>query len=278
VLAVVNTYTGTTAVSNGVLSLNVTTGTLAAASVISMNGGTFEVDNAGATAAESQVSGTLGVSTAGYSAAGDSTVRLVRTANQDITLTFSGLANPSRGFAGDSFGTAAGTVNFVTGGGVNGVTNGINLTGVAAGYINQGMFYGGGDYAFMNTAGGFVRAPVYGSDTGFVIASGSLTTGATNHNLVTSSLTGITTGTVATIKFTGTGAVDLTLSSGTTILTLAKTGMIRSGGGSTTISGGRQLGSRCHSRMRQPGRARQRAASMYSRPRSTSAVARTVRA
>ena len=50
VLAGVNTYTGTTAVSNGVLSLNVTTGTLASASAIAMNGGTFEVDNAGATA------------------------------------------------------------------------------------------------------------------------------------------------------------------------------------------------------------------------------------
>ncbi|MEI6636349.1 MAG: autotransporter-associated beta strand repeat-containing protein, partial [Planctomycetota bacterium] len=214
-----STYTGTTTVNQGVLTVNIATGTLTSASPVTLRGGTFEVDNVGAVGARVQASGTLSTTF------GDAVVRTTRTADQDVALSFAALAARQ----------PWSTLNFVQGGGTNSAANGITLTGVATGFINQGMFFGGADYAYMNSTGGFVRAPVYGTDAGFAVASSSLVSGS--NNLVSSSLTGVPTVSVTTIKFSGASGVDLTQNASTT-LTLSSGGLLRAGGGSTTISGG----------------------------------------
>ena len=215
-----NTYTGQTRVYNGSLVLNAATGAISGSSAVAFGGGQFTFDNIGATGALTIASGTL------TATAGDGVMTFARTADQDVGITF----------AGNSRANGA-TVNLAHGGGANSAANGFSITGAALGFVNRGLFFSGADYAYMNSAGGFVRAPVYGTDSGFVNASGSLTTGVSNHNLVQASLTGVATSTVATIKFSGASAVNLTQATNAT-LTLAQGGLLRAGGGSTTISGG----------------------------------------
>jgi fibronectin-binding autotransporter adhesin len=215
-----NTFTGQTRVYDGSLVVNAATGGLSASSAVAFGGGRLTFDNTGATGALTIASGTV------TATAGDGVMTFARTAAQDVGITFAGNSR-----------AAGATVNLAHGGGANSATNGFSITGAALGFVNQALFFSGADYAYMNSAGGFVRAPVYGTDSGFVNASGSLTTGASNHNLVQSSLTGVATGTVATIKFSGASAVNLTQNAGTT-LTLANGGLLRAGGGATTISGG----------------------------------------
>jgi autotransporter-associated beta strand protein len=157
---------------------------------------------------------------------GDNTIQATKGGALSSMLTF-GAAAPTR--------TAGSTANFVYTDGTIGGDNSIVLTGQAAGFINQGMFVNGANYAYMNAVGTYVRAAVYGSDAGFVDATSLLVTGS--HNRVTSSIAGQTTGTANTIKFDGAGAVDLTLASNG-LLTVSNGGLLRAGGGSTTISSG----------------------------------------
>ena len=215
-----NTYTGQTRIYDGSLVLNAATGAISGSSAVAFGGGQFTIDNTGATGALTISSGTL------TATAGDGVMTFARTAAQDVGITFAGNSR-----------AAGATVNLAHGGGANSASNGFSITGATQGFVTQGLFFSGADYAYMNTTGGYVRAPVYGTDSGFVNASGSLTTGASNHNLVQSSLTGVGAGTVATIKFSGASAVNLTQNASTT-LTLNNGGLLRSGGGATTISGG----------------------------------------
>ena len=113
-------------------------------------GGAFEYDNTTAAGARSM---SLDVLTATV----ESTVRAIRTAPQDVALTFSSLAARPMG----------GTVNFAATGGVNGAEVAINVASQPAGFIDQGTFFNGADYAFMNDAGTYVRAPAYGTDADF---------------------------------------------------------------------------------------------------------------
>lgn len=215
-----HTYTGQTRAYDGSLVLNVATGGLSGSSAVAFGGGRITIDNTGAIGGLTIASGTL------TATAGDGVMTLARTAAQDVGITFAGNSR-----------VAGATVNLVHGGGDNSATNGFSITGGATGFVNQGLFFSGTDYAYMNSAGGYVRAPAYGTDSGFVNASGSLTTGSTNHNLAESSLTGVATGTVATVKFSGGSVVNLTQATNAT-LTLASGGLLRAGGGATTISGG----------------------------------------
>jgi autotransporter-associated beta strand protein len=133
---------------------------------------------------------------------------------------------------------AGATMNFVVSGGVNGNNNDILFTTIAAGFVNQGAFFGGSDYAYLNTANGYVRAPIYGSDAGFIQQGSSgalLTTGS--HNLVNSTISGQTSVSVNTIKLdTSAGAVDIGNAGST--LTLTNGGLLATGGGAASISGG----------------------------------------
>ena len=67
-------------------------------------------------------------------------------------------------------------MDYWTNGGTNGSTNSIDITGAAAGFVDQGTFYTSGNaaygsasnttnYAWMNAAGTYVRGVNYGTDT-----------------------------------------------------------------------------------------------------------------
>src|SRR5262249_15255923 len=111
-----------------------------------------------------------------YDTASDSTLQsTLGTGGGTSSLTFGSLQ--ARG--------AGATMNFVVSGGVNGNNNLITFSTIAAGFINQGAFFGGSDYAYANAANSYIRAPIYGTDAGFVgqaSAGASLTTAS--HNLV----------------------------------------------------------------------------------------------
>ncbi len=141
----------------------------------------------------------------------------------------------SAGFTASSMGPrqAGGTVNFQVVGGVNGSTNFIKVTSFTPGFIDQGSFFNGADYAFIDAAG-FVRAPQYGVDSGFSAAD-ALTAGT--HGLVSGN-DSVGSTTLNTVKLTS--GSSLTISGGST-LNLNNSGILKSGGGSATISGGNIL-------------------------------------
>jgi hypothetical protein len=147
-------------------------------------------------------------------------------------------------------------INYVTVGGTQGVggTNNIVLSGAQTGFLRSRDIYNGADWAY-NDAGGFVRAPVYGTDANFSIASGPMDPLNGNiHYLINTDITGQgnfnsaggTTAFINTIKFSGGIGThqDLTQDGGTLLQVgsanggSAGGGILRSGGGSTTISGG----------------------------------------
>ena len=211
-LTAANLYPGATNINRGTLKVDSGAGgSLATTSGLTFGGtGTFNYD----TASTSQSMGALNFSV------GDGTVQLTRSA--DAALTFSSLAAR----------TAGATGNLTLSGGTPSATNGFNLTGAAAGFINQGTFFNGADFAYMDATGTFVRAPGYGSDSGFEAAD-TITPGT--HVKLTSTPAAQPSLTLNTLNLAGSGVGFP--QSGT--LTLVNNGILKSGGGSVgTISGG----------------------------------------
>jgi autotransporter-associated beta strand protein len=219
-----NTFTGTTTISNGTLKIDAGAGGSLSGNALTFSGtGTFNYDNTTASGSKSQSLGALTAS------AGEGTVQLTRTASQSVSLTFSSLASRAAGAA----------LNLVKSGtpGVNGTDSSISISGTAAGLLNKGVFFNGADYAYANTAGGYVRAPVYGTDSGFA----SVTTLAGNsgtHNLLTTSSSFSDGSFFKSTKISSPGTVDITISGTTWYWSgTGNGGLLRTGGGSTAING-----------------------------------------
>jgi autotransporter-associated beta strand protein len=140
------------------------------------------------------------------------------------TLTF-GLA-PAR--------TAGATGNFIVSGGTNGTTNSIKLT-QAIGFINQGYFFNGDNYAWMNAANTYVRGIAYGSDTGAVTSGTATTLASATHQEFTGNINGQNTATFTTLKDNGNNAFTLASGQTVTVNGILKTGNVAGG---ATISGG----------------------------------------
>ena len=223
-----NTYTGTTIINGGTVTLNRNTGSLNGNALTFGGTGTFNMDNTGAGAALAQSLGTLTFS------AGDGTVQITRTEDQDQTVTFSSLAARGVGATG----------NFVNTGGTNSATNGIILTGVTANAaMGPGYFFNGGttnaNYAFYDSTG-FVRGINWGVDSGTTTqAGGAIATIAYAQS------TGSTTATINGQAFTGLNFQNTTGIAQAVNITGAITtdGILRSGNGAstTTISGGTSI-------------------------------------
>ncbi len=155
---------------------------------------------------------------------GDSTVKSSSDGSGTASLTF--LTSEGR--------TAGATGNFVTSGGGNGISNKINLT-KAAGFIDQGTFFNGRNYAVVEGLNGFVRGISYGTDANTATSGGTVTLAATAHQEFTGEITAQESATFTTLKDAGNNA--LTLAPGAIVTT---NGLLKSGNvaGGATISGG----------------------------------------
>ncbi len=121
--------------------------------------------------------------------------------------------------------------------------NGGPATPAVDGFIDKGIFFNGSSYAWYDTSNfARVRAINYGVDAN-TATQGASTTGITGGNLnkhlrVTGDISGQGTATLLTLNLSGSlFSGGVALNPGTT-LTLTNGGILKSGGGSTTISGG----------------------------------------
>ncbi|MEI6715403.1 MAG: autotransporter-associated beta strand repeat-containing protein, partial [Verrucomicrobiota bacterium] len=208
-------HLGTTTLSGGLLWI---TGTFPSNTPLVYNGGTILFDPSGTF---SQSLGALNL------LVGDTTAQSNRTSG-NVSLTYSSLTRAT-----------GATGNFVISGGANGTTNSINITAQAGGFIDQGSFFGGKDYAFMNATGTYVRAPIYGTDANFTTVAGgsSLTSNASVHYNITAPITAQTTGSLYTLRMVNATAANnaLTIGSGNT---LSVAGILKGGTNSGSVSGG----------------------------------------
>lgn len=220
ILSGLNTHTGTTNISRGTLTLNTNTGSITGP--VSLGGSTFNLDNTGAAAAVTESIGTLT-----FGSGGDSTVNIARTVDQNQAVTFGSLGTRAAGSTG----------NFVNSGGGNGTGNGFFITGRAAGFIDQGTFFGGNNYAAMNALGTFVRGINYGPDGNSSSTTSTVAALPAGANALVSgagAVTAQTTATISTLQLTN--ANDFALAAGAT---LTVNGILKSGGAAGgSITGG----------------------------------------
>ena len=219
ILGGANTFTGTTMIGGGTLtlngSLNGTTGT----DLTFTGSGVF---NLSAASGVSQ-----GMKVLRFSG-GDGTVRSTHNGGTS-TVSFTSRAARTAGATGN-FTLINGTQGA---GGSNNITIGGELTGQL---LDRGLFYNGSQYAAYD-AGGFVRGLIYGTDAD---APASVPSGATlgvddaTQNVeISGNITAQTTASVNTIR--DPGAFSITLAGGQT---LSFNGFLKSGGNAATISGG----------------------------------------
>ncbi len=219
-----NTYTGATTISNGLLVLGdtFTTGSMSTSSAVTLgsaSGGAGGFEYAPGPAGASESLGALTFSS------GDSVVASLNSGGV-VSLAFSSLKPRAVGA----------TANFTVSGGVNGSTNQIVLAGQPAGFINQGTFFSNGSYAWMNSAGGYVRGINYGVDANTVTSAGGTTVAGTS--LTNAQITGPITAQIANSAFS-----TLNISNGgnfTTVAgaTLSVNGILKTGTPDSTLTSG----------------------------------------
>lgn len=136
------------------------------------------------------------------------------------TLTFSGLARTSG---------AVGTLQTVNG--ANGTSNKIVITGLATGFVDKGLFFNSSNYTY-NDAAGFLRAPVYGTDSGFVTIGSTASVASATHQQISGNITAQNTATFTTLRLNGNA--PLNIASGQTVTTDS---ILKAGGTAVTIAG-----------------------------------------
>ncbi|MGC3967789.1 MAG: autotransporter-associated beta strand repeat-containing protein [Pirellulales bacterium] len=230
ILSGANTYTGTTTVNNGSLTL-AATGTLASTAPLTFTGpGTFVRVDPGA--GNNQSFGLLTASN------GDASLQSAYGASGTASLTFANYVRsvggaPNLVYSGGTFSGASPTNKIVF----------TQIAGAApsSGFINQGTYVNSADYAYYDAVVGYARAPIYGTDANFSTSVGGTTLGinsASTHVLLSAAnVTAQTTASVATLKISSATARNIVLGASQT-LTIAGGGILRTGGAASTISGG----------------------------------------
>ena len=220
VLTAANAYTGTTTVSGGRLLVDSGAGgSIQTSSALAFNAtGTFDFDNTTASSARAQSLGAL------TSAAGAANVQVTRTASQNVSLAFASLGSR----------TASATRNFVYGGtpGTIGVDSSIAISGLSSGVIDPGTFFQGSNYAAYD-AGGFVRGVEYGVDANSATSGAAASVSSVAYQRVTGNISAQQTATFTGLNLDGSANVVIGASQ-----TITTGGLLKSGGGSSTVSGG----------------------------------------
>ena len=214
-----NTYTGLNSALGGIFAVTGSATDVIAntSGLVVGGGGTFQYNGASTGSTE-----TLGALTLNNANSGFGSIQSVYGTSGNTALTFSSVTARNSG-AG---------VNYLVTGGLNGSTNMIVLNGQTTNsFINAGSFFGGSSYAFNDTAG-FVRGMVYGTDSQ-TSAANALTPGT--HSQITSNQSVGSSLSIRTLNISGTA--DLTMGTGTSLM-LVDGGILETGGGSSTISGG----------------------------------------
>ncbi len=228
-----NQITGELHISGSTLRLLSATGTLPSSTTLRFSsnvhgeggGGSFILDNTGATASRNQ---RLAGMTTVY---GDVSVISRRIAAQNLTLTIN---NYSAGAFGSRW--AGSTVNFISEGGLNGSQNSIVLNGPDSGFLDAGTFFNSSDYAWKNSgsgSAGYLRAINYGVDDATTVFAGGTSIASIGHVRITGAVTAQEEASFHSMKIDG--AHDIAIGSGNTLTT---DGLLKTGGGSSTISGG----------------------------------------
>ena len=206
-----NTGVGQTAALNqtgGIGSLN--------GNAISFSGTGGSYAYTGAATGSANTLGTLAFTT------GQASISSIYGTSGNTSLTFSSMTARSAGATG----------NFTVTNGTNGSTNKIVITGLAAGFVDKGIFFGGTNYAY-NDATGYLRAPVYGTDAGFVTSAATTTLASATHQQITGALSAQNSATFTTLKIAGANNIALAAAQ-----TLTVDGLLKTGNNATTISGG----------------------------------------
>ncbi len=237
VLTASNSYSGPTTVSDGVLTLS-GSGSIAKSSGYTVGEGTLRLDNSAGTLATNRTNtaatialqgGTLQIVAAGATTA--TLGNLSAVAGENVyTLSTTNTANTlvvSNGTLSRSVGA---TVNFT---GTFNSTNRITFSGLS-GFIDQGTFANGADFAAYDTTLNTIRALEYGIDPN-TAAVGAIAAG--DHVKLTATPAAQNSLTLLTLNLAGSG-VSFPLAGGQTLV-LSDGGLLKSGGGAAgTLSGG----------------------------------------
>ena len=237
-LSASNTYTGTTAVSGGLLAIS-GSGGIAQSAALTVSGGTMQLDDS--TLSNSFSSSRLGTQAASLRS-GQLNINLGNTSGGTETLgpvaatagenTFALTAGTGSGMVSASTlsRTAGATLNFT---GPLGSSDRLSFSGMPSGssFISAGAFVNGGNYAVYD-AGGYVRAMVTGTNAWDY----ATTVTASRDVLLTSPFATSGSWSLLTLNLSGSNT-GFTLSPGQS-LALTLGGILKSGGGSATIAGG----------------------------------------
>jgi len=253
VLSGTNASTSTyTARSGGALKINGATGSIPTTAAVTLGnasyagGGAFVYDNVGASGQTSQTIASL---TTSISQPDDNTVQVIRTVAQPVSLIVTTLSSNAS--------ENGNVINFVTtdvaGGGVNGTDYKIVLGNQTNLKISsQNAYYNGGDFAVYQGSGltGYVRGIAYGTDANTATSAGGASFAAPG-TLTSQEITGSITAQPATTLASGTlngslkivGSSDLTMQLNASLTfngsgNSGTGGILKTGGGTSTISGG----------------------------------------
>ncbi|MCY2974337.1 MAG: autotransporter-associated beta strand repeat-containing protein [Planctomycetota bacterium] len=217
-----NTLTGMTTISNGTLKLQANA--IASTVLGAANDVTFTANNsyAGGTlefVGQAGVNNTQALDQL-FTTSGANTIRLTPGAGGTASLSFVGQNT-----------NAAGSINVV---GADFINNRFSVGTTANGLANRTYYWNGADYAY--TQLGVFRAPVYGTDGGFVTSATALAAG---NNEITGDFTVPASISISTLKMNG--ARTLTIDPASTV-TFTGAGVLATGGNSTITGGTVALG------------------------------------
>ncbi len=241
-LSAANSYTGTTAVNGGLLTISGVAGSIGQSTALTVSQGTLQLDDS--TLANNFSSSRLGSQpitlqggalqlNLGNVSGGTETIGSVTAAMGENTLALTTAAGSGILSGGSLTRTPGATLNFT--GALSG-SNGMVFSGMSSGlnFIDAGTFVNGSDYAVYDAAG-YMRAMVVGS----AASDYATTVTGSRHVLLNSAVTSQSSVALLTLSLSGASA-GFSLAAGQT-LTLANGGILKTGGGAAAISGGAGL-------------------------------------